>query len=354
MRIYPRKSVWYIDYSFNGERIRYAVGTQSEAEKEKLRISYEIEYSLHQPRITVIFDNLLEKYLSWAKTNKKASSYTRDITSSKHLLQYFSGKRLNHITHASLEHYQSLRIDGQLAIKGISRKKKVAAATVNHEVIMLKHMFKKAVEWGYLIVSPLRNVKKLKEPPGRIRYVKPAEWQRLLSACTPDTRNLIIFARHTGLRRGEIFNLRWDDIDWDTKRITVRARKNNTTMIIPVKEIVLKMLKSMYASATSEYVFPGNDGKQRKTHRAGFKAACKRANITDLRFHDLRHTFASDLVNSGADVRTVQLLMGHKNIVSTMRYVHPTEKHMRNVIEAATDGCDIDSENMAQDGTNEN
>lgn len=352
MKIYQRKSVWYIDYSFNGERFRYAVGTKTEAEKEQLRVSYEIEYSLHQPRKTMIFDNLLEEYLTWAKTNKKASSHTRDQVSSKHLLGCFKGKRLNSITHAVAEHYQSQRIDGVLTIMDTPRKKKVSPSTVNREIIMLKHMYKKAVEWGYLIVSPIRNVKILKEPPGRVRYVKPAEWQRLLSACSRDIRNIIIFARHTGLRRGEIFNLQWNDIDWDNKRITIHARKNNTSMIIPIKEVIYKMLKSMFASASSSYVFPGIDGK-RTTYKTGFNAACKRADITDLRFHDLRHTFASDLVNNGADIRTVQALMGHKNIVSTIRYVHPTEKHMRKVIEAATEGYDFDGENMTQIGTNQ-
>ena len=295
--------------------------------------------------------NLLEKYLIWAKTNKKACSHKRDITNSKHLLNYFSGKQLHHITHALAEQYQSKRIDGLLTTKGVSRRSKVAAATVNREIIMLKHMFKKAVEWGYLVTSPIRNVKTLKEPPGRVRYVKPAEWQRFLSACSPDIRSIIIFARHTGLRRGEIFKLKWDDIDWDNKRITICARKNNTSMIIPIKEIIYNMLKRISTSVTSEYIFPGNNGKRRYTVRSGFVAACKRAKINNLRFHDLRHTFASDLINSGADLRTVQALMGHKNIVSTIRYVHPTERHMRKVIEAATEGCDF-GENLTQNGTN--
>lgn len=353
MRIYQRKSVWYIDYSFNGERIRYGVGIKFEAEKEMLRVSYELEHSLHQPRIIMIFDNLVEQYLTWAKTNKKASSYTRDITSSKYLLGFFGGKKLNSITHALAEHYQSQRIDGLFTLKGTSRKKRISPATVNHEIILLKHMYKKAVEWGYLIMSPIRNVKKLKEPPGRVRYAKPAEWQRLLSASSPNLRNIIIFARHTGLRRGEIFNLQWNDIDWDNRRVTIRARKNNTNMIIPIKDVVYKMLKRLYSSATSNYVFPGTDGKQRYTLRTAFNAACRRAAIENLHFHDLRHTFGSDLVNSGADIKTVQALMGHKSIVSTLRYIHPTDKHLRKVINSAIEGCDFDGQNMAQDGTNQ-
>jgi integrase len=352
MRVYSRKSVWYIDYSFNGGRIRYAVGTKFDAEKEMLRVSYEMEHSLHQPRRIMIFDNLLAQYLTWAKTNKKENSYKRDITNSKVLLSYFCGKKLNNVTHALAEKYQSLRIDGLLVAPGRAKTKAVSPATVNRETVMLKHMYRKAVEWGYLISNPIQNVKKLKEPPGRVRYVKPAEWQRLLSACSSDTRNLVIFARHTGLRRSEIFNLQWEDIDWDTKQMTIRSRKNNTHMIIPIKNLVFNMLTRMRMNATSMFVFPGKDGNRRATHKTGFKAACRRAKITDLRFHDLRHTFASDLVNSGSDIKTIQALMGHKNIVSTLRYVHPTAQHMREAIEAATKKIENDDKHMAQDGTN--
>jgi integrase len=352
MRVYSRKSVWYIDYSFNGERIRYAVGTKFDAEKEMLRVSYEMEHSLHQPRRIMIFDNLLEQYLAWAKTHKKTDTYKRDITNSRILLSFFQGKKLNNVTHALAEKYQSQRMDGLLLAPSKSRRKKLSPGTVNREIVMLKHMFKKAVEWGYLIASPIRNVKTLKEPPGRVRYVKPAEWQRLLSASSPDLRNIIIFARHTGLRRSEIFNLEWSDIDWDNNRVTIRERKNNTNMIIPVKEVVFKMLKRLYASRTSTYVFPGLEGKRRYTLRTAFVAACRRAGIENLHFHDLRHTFGTDLVNNGADIKTIQSLMGHKSMVSTLRYVHPTEKHLRKIIESATEGCDFDSENVAHDGTN--
>lgn len=351
MKIYQRKSVWYIDYSFNGDRFRYAVGTKTDAEKELQRVVYEIEHSIHRPYKKMVFDNLVKEYLTWAKANKKLSSYKRDLTTLKHLFKYFGNKRINEVAHADAEQYQIQRKDGMLKIEGVSRKDRVSNTTINLELILLKHIFKKAVQWGYLPASPLRFVKKLKQVPGRVRYVKPAEWQRLLSACSPDMRNLVIFARHTGLRRGEILNLQWTDIDWDNKRITVRERKNNTNMIIPIKKSAFNMLTNMHKTATSYYVFPGSDGERRKTTRTAFVAACRRANISDLRFHDLRHTFGSDLINSGADLRTVQQLMGHKSIVSTMRYVHPTEKHMRKVIEAAIEGCDFDEIDLSQNDT---
>ena len=205
MKIYQRGNAWYIDYFFNGKRIRYAVGTENEAEEALERVQYEIKQDIHQPHKKLFFDNLLKEYNAWARLNRRTSSSKKGRNRYKSLLLYFSGKRIDRITHADAEEYQKKRMDGLLIIK----KRSVSNATINREVTLLKHMFKKAVEWGYLKINPLRNVKMLKEPPGRIRYVKSDEWPRLISACSPDLRNIVIFARHTGLRRGEIFNLQW-------------------------------------------------------------------------------------------------------------------------------------------------
>ncbi len=344
MKIYLRNSVWYIDYFFNGKRIRYAVGAEAEALEELGRIRYEIKHGIHRPHKKLIFDNLQKEYHSWAMITKRCSSAKHDTKRYKPLLTYFSGKRIDRITHADAEEYQKRRIDGVLTI----RKKKVSNATVNREVALLKHMFKKAIEWGYLKINPLRNVKMLKEPPGRIRYVKPEEWPRLISECSPELRNIVIFARHTGLRRGEIFNLQWQDIDWENRLITIGKRKNNTSIIIPVKEIVFRMLERMQKTATSAYVFPGKDGNRRYTLRTAFESACRRAGIENLRFHDLRHTFGTDLINKGEDVATVKGLMGHKSIQSTMRYVHPTLKRMRKALETDDTICDAHDTNMSQ------
>jgi len=272
---------------------------------------------------------LLKEYHAWVMLNKRYSSDKYDMNRYKSLQLYFGGNRIDRIRHADAEEYQKQRKDGILII----RKQNVSNATVNREVFLLKHMFKKAVEWGYLKISPLRNVKMLKEPPGRIRYVKHDEWPRLIQECSPELRNIVIFARHTGWRRGEIFNLQWTDIDWDTGLVTVKERKNNTNMIIPVMPIVFRLLERLRKTATSTYVFPGKNGERRNTLKTAFKAACRRAGIKDLRFHDLRHTFGFDCVEKGYNLAFIQMLMGHKSITSTMRYVHVTKEQIRKVIQ---------------------
>jgi len=324
--------VWWVRYSFNGERFHYSLGMVDErgARKELARIKYEIECSLHHPRKRMIFDNLLKEYLKWAR-NKEVSSYKRDLTSSKPLLAKFS----------------RLRIDGKLRIDGVSRKPTVSKGTVNREIIMLKHMFKKAVQWGYLSETPFTNLELQKEPAPRTRYATADEWPRLLSACTAEMRNVVVFARFTGMREGEIFNLKWSDIDWQHESITITKCKNNTPRTIPLTKALCRQLRPRHRQARSIYVFPGKEGR-RTTLRTAFNGACRRAGIENFRFHDLRHTFASDLVNKGIDLMTIMKLMGHKSIQSTMRYAHLQKKRLREAMEQTSEPPGDDGPNLAQ------
>jgi integrase len=347
MKIYLRASVWYVYYSLHGRRFRYAVGTKAKAKEELERINYELKHSIHRPYKKMIFDNLLQEYLEWARLNKRETSYMRDQTSAKPLRKFFGGKRIERITHLDMEKYIAQRLDGLLTLEGISKKAKVCQATVNREVVMMKHMFRQAVRWGYLPQNQLQGIKLLKET-SRIRYVTADEWQRLLSASTSEARDIFIFAANTGMRASEIFNLQWIDIDWEQRQITIQKTKNNTPRIVPVNQIVHKVLSKRRQNMTSMFVFPGAKGKRRTTVKTAFKAACRRAGISNLRFHDLRHTFGTWLVNQGADIKTVQELMGHKTLKSTERYIHPSDERKRKVIESITGLSNKASTNLPQ------
>jgi len=351
MKIYLRGRVWWVRYSFNSKRYHYSLGVteRAEAEEEFARIKYELRHGNHRPKMRMIFDNLLAEYLEWAKNNKEESSYKRDLTSSKLLLAKFGHKRIDKLTLKRGEEYQIERLDGKLRVDE-SRKPKVSKATVNRETCLLKHMFKKAVRWGYLDQNPFQYLEMQKEPPHRTRYVTSDEWPRLLSACSVEMRVIVVFARLTGMRLGEILNLKWEDIDWHRDSITIVKCKNNTPRTIPMTSTLRTVLLRRYEKANSSYVFPGENGK-RTTIRTGFNAACRRASIKNLRFHDLRHTFASDLVNKGIDLLTIMKLMGHKSISSTMRYAHLQEKRLREAMEQTSEHFpDETGPKVAQEG----
>ena len=112
----------------------------------------------------------------------------------------------------------------------------VTPATVNRELACLKYMYTKAIEWEYVKTNPAKTVKLLKEPPGRLRYLKPEEVDALLKACADHLRPIVVTALNTGMRKSEILNLKWNELDLGNRKITVANSKNNEKRVIPINE----------------------------------------------------------------------------------------------------------------------
>jgi len=259
----------------------------------------------------VLFGDFAEEYLDFSKATKSAPTHRRDVTSLKpNLIPFFGSYLLTEITPQMIEKYR------------IERIATVEPATVNREVGCLMHLYKKAIEWGQVSVNPTTSVKKLKEPPGRTRYLTVEEIHRLLDQCSDGIRPIIITALNTGLRKSELLGLRWSDVDFFHHSLTVTKTKNNEPKTVPLNGLLLGELRKLSKNRTGEFVFVKKDGQPFGDLKVGFAGACQRAGINNFRFHDLRHTFASHLVMSGVNIRTVQQLLGHKDIRQTQRYSH--------------------------------
>ena len=193
-------------------------------------------------------------------------------------------------------------------------------------------MFNKAVEWHYLKHNQLHTVRKFKESPGRLRYLNEKEIAKLLDSCADHLRPIVIMALNTGMRKCEILNLSWADVDMEKGVLTIRKTKNNEIRMIPINESLHRTLESLKKETTRQPVLASKDGKPFVDLKRSFATAVKKAGITDFRFHDLRHTFASRLVMVGVDIRTVQELMGHKDIRMTMRYSHLSDAHLKEAV----------------------
>lgn len=268
------------------------------------------------------FRDFAERYLAFSKTNKAPATYHRhDLNNMRPLLEYFGGKSLSAITSLLVERYKDERV------------KRVAPATVNRELATLRHMYTKAVEWGYVRGNPLKGVKRLKEPPGRVRYLREEEIGRLLRCCAGHIHPIVLAALHTGMRKGELLGLRWERVDLVRRRITVVHSKNNEVRAVPLNQTLYRLLEELGRKGKSGHVFRGPDGKALGDIKKGFAGAVRRAGIEDFRFHDLRHTFASYLVMSGVDLRTVQQVLGHTEIKTTMRYSHLSTRHVLESLE---------------------
>ena len=147
---------------------------------------------------------------------------------------------------------------------------------------------------------------------------------------------MINVALHTGLRRGELFALKWNTVDFNTALITIPRTKSGETRRVPMNGSVAETLRNLPGRMRNEYVFTSKAGTplnpQNFINRV-FGPALRRGGISYFRWHDLRHTFASRLVMAGVDLRTVQELLGHKTIAMTLRYSHLSPRHLQAVVE---------------------
>jgi integrase len=208
-----------------------------------------------------------------------------------------------------------------------------AETTINRDLATLKAALNRAVDWGLISENPIKPVKQIKtDRTGVIRFLSPDEEGRLMAVLDKrhdHLRPMVLVSLHTGLRWGELVGLTWDDVDMTQKRLTVRGSgaKSKQTRHIPLNKIALEALAEWrQGKAKAGLVFPGKVGVMDNVNKAWSRALAE-AEITDFRWHDLRHSFASKLVMAGVDLNTVRELMGHSDIKMTLRYAHLAPEH---------------------------
>ena len=262
------------------------------------------------------------EYANWANAHHKGASHT--LYKLTEVLPW-SDKRLDQIDVKLVERWQAKRINS-----GIS------PWSVKRDIAALRAMLSKAVEWGHLETHPLAALKAPQAPDNiRIRYLSKEEGKRLQAALeakeTPAyLRTIVTLALNTGLRRGELLKLDWSSVDLKAKLLTVTAQtaKSSKTRHVPLNKKALAALKTWKKPINRKGpVFGLGDIKK------SWRTLLKLAEITDFRFHDLRHTFASRLVMAGIDLNTVRELLGHSDIRMTLRYAHLAPEHAAAAVE---------------------
>jgi len=215
-----------------------------------------------------------------------------------------------------------------------------AASTVNRYLAVLSHAFTFAVkDLCWMDSSPMVKVTKPKEPRGRVRFLSPGERMRLLTACKASGNGLlypaVVLALSTGMRRGEQFSLTWKQVDTQTGRIMLEDTKNGERRTVIATGPALDELRKLakVRRLDNEHVFPGNVKGKAIDMRTPWEGALKVAEIKDFHWHDLRHSFASELAMSGATLAEIAEAMGHKTLAMVKRYSHLTEGHISKVVE---------------------
>ncbi len=219
------------------------------------------------------------------------------------------------------------------------KKKLRTPATVNRYLAALSHMFTVLVkEWGWADDNPLRKVTKMKEPRGRVRFLDDGERKRLLDECkksdSPFLYTTVVLALSTGGRRMEILGLHWSNVDLHRGIITLHETKNGERRVLPLAGLALELMKqhAQVRHLNCDLVFPSKDLKKPIDIRTPFKTALKRAKISDLKYHDLRHSCASYLAMNGASMAEIAEILGHKTLQMVKRYSHLSDSHVSKVV----------------------
>lgn len=219
---------------------------------------------------------------------------------------------------------------------GVRRKN----STVRRYLAALLHTLTVAVkEWQWLDDSPMRKVTKPREPRGRMRFLSDEERTRLLDACqvsrNPYLYTVVVLALATGARKGELLSLRWPDVDMKRVTLTFHQTKNGERRAVPLTGQALALIRqhAKVRRLDTALVFPDASGKRPLGIREAFEGAIERAGITDFRFHDLRHSFASYLAMNGASLLEIADVLGHKTLAMVKRYAHLSEGYTRSVVE---------------------
>lgn len=203
------------------------------------------------------------------------------------------------------------------------------------------------MEWGRIEKNPAARVKKLKKAPARERILTRDEAGRLVDEASPELRPILIVALNTGMRRGEILGLKWTDLDLVRGIISITMSKSGKGRKIPMNGHVAVAAALGAVPHRGEYVFQNPEtGTHLQTVNDAFRVALTRAKIAGCRFHDLRHTAASKMVEAGADLVTVSKILGHASIQMTMRYAHPTPEALRQAVCSLGDFMDQHDRNL--------
>lgn len=225
-------------------------------------------------------------------------------------------------------------------LKGVTRRgSQRSPSTVVRYMAALSHAFSVAMkEWGWVEDNPFRKVSKPREPRGRVRFLDDEEREKLLVSCkqssNPYLYMIVVIALSTGMRLSEILNLQWQVVDLDKGRVILHETKNGEVRQVAITGHALELLAQhdKLRRLDTILLFPGKFPKKPTDIRSAWEAAVKRADISDLRFHDLRHSCASYLVMNGASLAEIAEVLGHKTLAMVKRYAHLSDTHTAGVV----------------------
>jgi integrase len=288
-----------------------------------------------RPRIT--FAEAADSFLVYSRSRKK--SHRNDPPIVERFKAFFGNRHLESLNSDLVEAYlNQRRQEGQLNHKG----KDISGTSLNKDITCLKTIVNRALMNGLIDRNPIRGVKKFKEIP-RDRTLTAEEFQKLLDACSPRMRSIVLVGYSTGMRRGEILRLKWEQVDLKNRFIVLEALETKTMerREIPLSETLVGILKNVPRTLGSPYIFTYM-GNPIRSLAWTFKRACKRAGIPNFRFHDLRHCAVTNFRKAGVSDSVTMSITGHKTHAVFKRYDRVDREDRQGAIQKVENLIDTD------------
>jgi integrase len=324
---------YYTRFSVRGVRVQESTGevTKSEAlryeEKRKKEVREQIVYGVKKRY------SWKEAVTRWLTEMQHKRSLKEDARKFIELEKYFGQLYLEELNKERINNcIRCLESRPRLVDK--ARDQKLSTATINRYIELIKAVLNKAhKEWDWLEVVPY--IAKKKENNNVIRWITKEEANRLLAELPQYLREMVEFSLTTGLRASNVRCLTWDEVDFGRELLTIAPSKfkNGEVFTAPINSQAMAVLRRQIRHISHNYVFTYNGKPLSVIPKKTFKAACSRAGIENFRWHDLRHTFATWLALAGVQSHVIKELMGHKDIKTTMQYMHVAKEYLRDASE---------------------
>lgn len=315
MAVWKRKDTnrWLCDFRYNGQRYRRIIKharTKKEAEQAEKVIMADVfrqGYGLNKKKDITFDEFVATKFLPYSEANKR--TFNDDVLYCRMFIKFFGKRSMRNINSELVESFKQKRmatqIENRKKVKGVwvvTNTKPRSPATVNRELSILSRIFSLAHEYGFTDENPCSRVKRLRIDNLRERCLTDEEERALFDALGDAewVKHIVTIALHTGMRRGEIFNLKWFDLDFTRECIHIRQSKNGRARVVPMNETIKALFRSL--PKASEFIVPSpKTGQKVSDCGRQFERAVKTAKIDKFRFHDLRHTAATRMAANGTD-----------------------------------------------------
>ncbi len=336
----PNSKFWWMKFTFDGELVQRSTKVANKRDALTIEAAFRHELALGRigikPKVKApTFKQAVDDFLKWSNVEhaETKTTYNRYFYACNALKKYFGNVKVDRIKHADIEKFVVWRS----ASKSRKTKKPVKSRTVNYDLFLLKVIFRRLVEAKILRDNPTDKFKQLAEGENTFHVLTETEEKRYLLACPQPLQDVAIVMLETGMRCGEVYQLRRQDVYLDKNKNylqIVKGKTRSSVRRVHLSDRAQEVLNYRMKKFAGENLFPQNDIDGARSTASLFNTHSKtvRSLGYSFRLYDCRHSFATRALESGVDLLTLSQILGHANLKMVSRYAHPSETHKAEAI----------------------